>query len=178
MKKWWLILCGLSLAQLTPAATMTSLTMTSQPGDYVGQGQQYSFTMADGVWRLGTYGPNNCLVQFHNANYTQTWTLIIGAPIGSKLAVGTYDGAVRLATATQPGLDVSGDGRGCNTATGSFIVKAVTYDLTGYPTALWVDFIEHCEGAPPTLSGELIYNVELAVPTRNTGWGQLKTIYR
>jgi hypothetical protein len=58
-------------------------------------------------------------------------------------------------------LSVYGDGRGCNTLTGSFRVKqavfsAVDNSLENFDGT----FIQHCEGATPALTGEVKYDAE------------------
>ena len=53
------------------------------------------------------------------------WTLDFATPQGQALTAGTtYDNVARypFQTSTQPGLSLYGDGRGCNTVTGSFTV--------------------------------------------------------
>ncbi|HYY59341.1 MAG TPA: carboxypeptidase regulatory-like domain-containing protein, partial [Pyrinomonadaceae bacterium] len=59
-----------------------------------------------------------------------------------------------------PGLEIAGDGRGCNTLTGSFTVHEVTLDYSGSsPKVLTfaASFEQHCEGGPAALIGTLYY---------------------
>jgi hypothetical protein len=53
----------------------------------------------------------------------------------------------------QPGLSVSGDGRGCNTLTGRFEVLEAVYRSSGDVVSFAADFEQHCEGAPLRSSG-------------------------
>ncbi len=50
------------------------------------------------------------------------WFLHLAAPAGQELLPGVYEGATRwpFQDPSTPGLDFSGDGRGCNTLTGRF----------------------------------------------------------
>jgi hypothetical protein len=52
------------------------------------------------------------------------------------------------------GLSWSGDGRGCNTLTGWFVVDAVTYSGSTL-TAVDLRFEQHCEGGGAALHGQL-----------------------
>jgi len=55
-------------------------------------------------------------------------------------------------------MQVFGDGRGCNIATGRFLVSDVTIAADGTVQTLAVDFEQHCEGAPPALFGSVRFN--------------------
>ena len=65
--------------------------------------------------------------------------------------------------AGHPGLDVSGDGRGSNTLTGSFQVLDVEFN-NGTLTSFAANFIQHSEGATPALYGEIRYNSTIPIP--------------
>ena len=64
------------------------------------------------------------------------WHIDLAAPRGETLRPGVYHDAERAAfrTGRAPGLDVSGDGRGCNEVYGEFAV-----DQRGSSSALWED---------------------------------------
>jgi hypothetical protein len=88
--------------------------------------------------------------------------------MGLKLGRGEYDGAQRNSSRspTRPGIDVSGDGRGCNSDTGRFLVSDFALALDGTIARLAIDFEQHCEGAPPALYGSLRYNSAVAAVPR------------
>src|ERR1700737_3557731 len=73
-------------------------------------------------------------------------------PGGHELQGGPYVNAEREAsrTGSAPGIDVSGDGRSCNKAYGSFTVTQVTIGHSGKVLSLEATFEQHCEspGAP------------------------------
>ena len=52
------------------------------------------------------------------------------------------------------GLDWWGQGRGCNTLDGWFVVDTVTYSGPTL-TAIDLRFEQHCEGAAPALHGQI-----------------------
>ncbi|MDX6484250.1 MAG: hypothetical protein QOE95_2021, partial [Gaiellaceae bacterium] len=89
-----------------------SVTMTSDVGDYIGQGQSYSYSTAAGdiLTSTGSASVVEIGVNGYNGDW---WTLDFAAPAGQALAVGTYAAANRYPfQGAGPGLDVSGNGRG------------------------------------------------------------------
>jgi hypothetical protein len=133
--------------------------MTSEAGDYIGQGQTYFYGATDGTFAASKNFDNGVSVSFDNASHN--WSLDFAAPQSVLLAPGTYLGATRFPfqSPTEPGLDVSGDGRGCNTLTGSFVIRLVSYGSGTTINAFWATFEQHCEGVVPALRGEIRYNV-------------------
>jgi hypothetical protein len=141
------------------AVAAGSLTMTSDVGDYVGQGQSYSFATPSDQLRAEVTGANDSTVQIFeiSPDFSHSWRLVFSAPDGQQLMAGSYPGAVRDVSRGpgQPGLDISGDGRGCNTLTGSFTVVNATYGPYGYVESFDATFEQHCEGNIPALRGEI-----------------------
>src|SRR5439155_17435526 len=90
-------------------------------------------------------------------DFSHFWELDLSAPDGERLTTGTYAGAVRDAVhgPGQPGLDVFGDGRGCNALSGNFTVLEATYGPNRYIESFDATFEEHCEGNVPALRGEV-----------------------
>lgn len=130
-----------------------SLTMTSDPGDFVGGGVPHSYsTQAGDVF--STSGGDSAITAFVSAANGDFWFLSFAAPTGQVLAPGTFSGAIRFATSAAPGLDVEGIGRGCNTVTGSFTVTDLTI-VQGFIQTFDVTFEQHCEGAAAALRGDL-----------------------
>ena len=141
----WLCATGSAWAQ------SNLVLFISQPGDYIGQGQTYVTTNTADFSFSGS--PNLVTVGAFGYNF---W---IGGPGGANLAVGTYTNSARYPfNGSQPGLDVFGDGRGCNTLTGSFEVKEIKYGTAGAVTSFWATFEQHCEGAAPAARGEIRFN--------------------
>jgi hypothetical protein len=85
--------------------------------------------------------------------------LDIAAPPGQTLQPGFYDNAQRapFRTAGHPGIDIGGDGRGCNETTGSFYVHDYHLNSSGDPDRVWIDYEQHCEGGVAALFGEIRY---------------------
>ena len=141
------------------ATPQTFLTLMSQPGDYIGQGITQTFTPADGTFSLSNSGDEVSII-FHNSDYSQAWSLDFGTPTTVKFGRGEFDKATRTAfrSPTSPGVDVGGDGRGCNTDIGRFLVSDFALNSDGTIARLAIDFEQHCEGATPALFGSFRYS--------------------
>jgi len=85
---------------------------------------------------------------------------------GHHLAEGSYHGATRAAFRAPgvPGLDVFGNGRGCNELTGTFTVLEASYGPSNYLERFGATFEQRCEGALPALRGE-VWVVNPPAPT-------------
>lgn len=157
-------------ATAQPTATPTAapipsagdvLSVTSQPGDYIGRGTSMTMTPPDWRFIAGTQnGPGAITVTVESASGTSfvRWTVWLGAPVGQSLVPGTYLNAERAAfrSGSAPGLDVFGDGRGCNQVFGSFTITSLTIDSQGNVRQLNASFKQHCESpAAPALSGSV-----------------------
>ena len=171
------ILAGWSVA-VQPVRAATFISFTSQPGDYIGGGLSQTFTPADGdFFSRSTYGSlDNITVGFNNFSRTTNpqnykwWDLEFAAPRGQTLVPGIYEGATRVPfrAPTEPGIDISGEGRGCNTLTGRFVVNEAVYRASGSVERFSADFEQHCEGAKPALFGQVRYNSSESVPEPGT----------
>lgn len=162
------LLSAFSFASTFAAAAtpQTFLTLMSQPGDYIGQGITQTFTPADGTFILSN-SSDTASITFHNSDYSQFWTLYFGTPTTVKFGRGEFDKATRTAfrSPTSPGIDVGGDGRGCNTDTGRFLVSDFALNADGTIARLAIDFEQHCESITPALFGSFRYNSTVtAVP--------------
>ncbi len=135
-----------------------SFAITSDPGDYIGQGLSYSYSTdaGDQLAVNASTDDNHIGVAVGGAN-GDFWSLDLAAPAGQPLAAGVYSGATRYPfnAPGEPGLDVDGNGRGCNTLTGSFTIVDVAFAPNGYVQTLDATFEQHCDGADPALRGEV-----------------------
>ncbi|HEV7223314.1 MAG TPA: hypothetical protein VGN42_11480, partial [Pirellulales bacterium] len=153
---------GATSAGTVNEAATTSLDMHSQPGDYIGAGAAYHLTPATGAFGVSSRSANDSQITFNyqEPNLGQWWYVEFAAPNGTTLVPGVYEGAARAAfhPPNQPGLDVSGDGRGSNTLTGSFTITEAVYDASGNVLRFDATFVQHSEGAAAALTGEIKYN--------------------
>ena len=82
-------------------------------------------------------------------------------PAGVSLQPGTYANVTRYPfnDPATGGLDWGGEGRGCNTLTGSFTIDSVTYSETEL-TAIDLHFEQHCEGASAALRATIHWRAD------------------
>ena len=147
---------GLGSASAQPLEA--SISMVSDPGDWVGRGESYhytldtaSFSMRAGQSGGGYFGLS--VIPFGGG----WWYLDLAAPAGTRLEPGVYEGAVRwpFQNGSQPGVSITGNGAGCNTVTGRFEVLEVVFGPNGYLERFHALFEQHCEGGVPALRGEV-----------------------
>jgi hypothetical protein len=149
---------------LPPPPENGHLQLDSEAGDVIGQGQQRSFThMTD-----STFQRQGGVSEIDVSVYTYTsrvWGVQLAAPPGRTLTTGTYEGAVRarFQGAGQPGLDVGGEGRGCNVLSGRFVIHELDFARVGI-RRLRATFEQHCENAQPALRGEVLIGNPSAQP--------------
>lgn len=148
------------------AETPTVLILNSQAGDGVGNGQYKKLTPASGKFNVSGSATDGAHVRFSGG--AEWWTLDFTPPAGKSFGIGEYDNASRFPfNEGSPGLDVSGDGVGCNTLNGRFVVSDFALDNTTHRvTRLAIDFEQHCDGAKPALFGSVRY--KSAVPLTPT----------
>jgi len=172
-----------SLASTLAVAGETSLSMTSSVGDWVGQGQSYFYTDQDATFTawFDTIFNNadHVAIAVEGPSFSFWWYLDFGPIHNAQLTAGVYNGATRwpFNGPTEPGVDVGGNGRGCNTLTGTYTVIEIDIDGGGNVVAFHATFEQHCDGLPPVLNGEIKFNATVANPVENVTWGAIKSLY-
>jgi hypothetical protein len=131
----------------------TFIFMDSAPGDYIGQGQTYHYTLLDGNLSITHQGEALVHVYFQGNTW---WNYYFAAPQGSQLVPGIYERATDSPEADRPGLNVSGDGQGCS-SNGRFQVLEAVYGSAGEVEHFAADFIQSCGNDPP-LVGAVRFN--------------------
>jgi hypothetical protein len=139
----------------------TYLCMTSEPGDWVGNGKQWLQTSGNSTFTVNYRGNGGVSVSITTAE--GDWSLEFTSPIGEAWVAGLYTDAQRSSfrEAGHPGMDVSGMGRGCNTDAGKFELLELTVDTSGNVTSFAINFEQYCDGGP-ALVGVLRYNSSIA----------------
>jgi hypothetical protein len=133
-------------------APVSYLRFESSSGDYIGQGKSYSYEKGD--LTLNSYqGGVQCQV-----NPFGNWTLLLGAGRGRNLEVAEYRGAKRHPFSEEsPGIELNGNGRGCNRISGEF--RVWEFERKGNTVVRFaVDFVQRCEEKMPPIVGMLRYN--------------------
>ena len=146
-------------------ATSSSVTMVSERGDYIGGGVSRLYHPGNATIRASG---DSAHVSIHVSGGTPgaTFDLNFAPPRGQELRPGAYEGAQRwpFHEDGRPAIDVSGDGRGCNTVKGRFQVKDISFGPTGELERLRVLYEHRCEGGTSALFGE----VRVAMPSAGT----------
>ena len=141
-----------------PGAPLTGLYYASPTGDWVGQGKTRWYLSPRDILEVARNYKSGVSVTMAGVGGSRM-TLDLASAASTALVPGNYESASRFAFASgAPGLDFYGDGRGCNTVTGRFVVKDAVYAADGSVQRLAVDFEQSCEGVGPPLLGELRIN--------------------
>ena len=150
-----------AMATAAPAQAQTvesgSVSFSGDPGDYITGGGSYSYSTDNGD-QLSTSGStDNSHVSVNINGYNgDWWYLDFDAPGSQPLVPGTYDNATRYPfNGAGPGLSLDGNGRGCNTLTGTFTVINAVFGPNGYVQTFDATFEQHCEGGEAAARGEV-----------------------
>jgi hypothetical protein len=135
------------------ASAQPLISLSSDSGDYIGQGSSYAYDSSNAVIRLTARGAN-LQVQVDGR---ESWTATFQLPgLVSRLEPGTYAslGRFPFQPVGEGAMDWSGQGRGCNVLRGDFTIHAVAYDV-GILQSIDLSFEQHCEGLAPALRGRI-----------------------
>ena len=151
-----------SQPQAPQAAIDAWMHFQSDTGDYIGGGKQQVWTLKESDFSVGG---NNRDIRASVSGQGDWWYLEFRAPSNGQLGAGQFTSAERapFVTGKAPGLDVNGDGRGCNTLGGRFAIKTLTWTSAGAVAEVDVLFEQHCEGMGPALRGELWLTTKVGV---------------
>jgi hypothetical protein len=128
------------------ASAISYLRAISSKGDWVGQGKSYSYAGDDLTIRRNDRGVDIS---------AGGWQIHFGAPRGRFLEVGKYLDAKRYPFSdASPGIEFTGQGRGCNQISGQFVVWELEFKGNEV-TKLAIDFIQRCENTMPPLYGRV-----------------------
>lgn len=130
-----------------------SYSYSSVSGDYIGQGLKKSFLGNTSDFFL-TGTPGN--LTYAVSGNREDWMVQLQPPTGQTLAVGTYP-TQRFASAGVAGLDVGGNGRGCNTSSGTITIRDIRVDASNRVTGLWAYFTQYCGNATAPYKGTIRY---------------------
>jgi hypothetical protein len=148
------VLLTASTAAADLPSSGTFVYFNSTPGDPIGGGIEQTFT------------PDNASMSFAKGNVFQAsifpntggwYYVFLAPPPGQDLVPGVYDNAVRVGSQGpgQPGIDIFGNGVGCNTQAGSFTITKAIYGFSNSVVAFDATFTQQCEGTFPPLNGQI-----------------------
>jgi len=136
----------------------TAMTLNGDPGHWVINGSIHQLAGGDVFVNDADVGD----ARYATVNFPDGW-VTIGAPDPELLQPGRYEVAV-FDGDPQPGISLSGFGRGCNWATGWFdVLEPPVYDETGTLLSVAFDFEHHCEGAEERVRGSVRFHSTLAL---------------
>jgi hypothetical protein len=128
--------------------------LESQEGDPVGGGRTLLYTQADAVLSVSREG-NGVKVEVAGDEH---WVGEFAGPSGlAKLKVGYY-GWVKRYPFHNPsvgGMDWDGEGFGCNSVWGWFVIDEISYSNNDTISSLQMRFQQHCEGSSTNLRAPL-----------------------
>ena len=168
-----LLLAGSIQAQTTPFEAM----LVSDAGDYIGGGETFHFVSSP-AGEVIQPAPDGARVQFTWA-LNGFWWFQFSGPGGARLQSGAYENAQRSPEPGMPGLDISGQGNGCNRVEGRFEVHDVAYAADGSVERLAIDAVQYCEGSKRALRAYLRYgntSVPIFVPRTSANAGPDQTL--
>jgi hypothetical protein len=131
--------CRFHRVRWTATAPRARLDLAGDQNDYILQGKSYSYVSP--AKRISVSGDK------HRVSVSAgLWTLVIAARPHHTLKPGRYLHALREPfNGSHPGIDLSGDARGCNTIKGEFTIRRAKFDRRGV-RLLSLSFVQHCEG--------------------------------
>ena len=149
-----LVTTALCLSTSAAIAQTATLSTISEAGDYIGQGETHSYAGSEISSRVST-DMRQITVNVNSG--THWFVLTLAAPRGQALVVGVYNNATRwpFQLDTAPGLDYTGDHRGCNQSSGRFEITRVVYGAPGTILDLEATWEQHCEFLAPALHGQV-----------------------
>ena len=127
--------------------------LQSDAQDFIGLGRSYDYSQANAIITLTVTGR---YLDIRVRGDEQWFGDFVGPSGTSRLQPGTYSNLRRYPFHDQAtgGLSWYGEGRGCNTLTGSFTVDSVRYDNDNL-AAIHLRFEQHCEGGTAALRGTI-----------------------
>jgi hypothetical protein len=144
---------------LTATKLAGAVTPTTASGGYVdGSLTNYQQLNFNSVSFNGLRGGYPTFTMSGSAGSFQAW---FAAPAGQALVPGDYEGAQRFdfRSPGAPGIDVFGNGAGCNTNSGDFYVDDITFDSQGNVLTFAAQFAFYCEGETQNPDvGAIAYN--------------------
>jgi hypothetical protein len=156
--------CDSAIADRTDLGN-TFLCISSDTGDYIGNGEQLIISAADADFSTERINQDdgilNVYVQTLSTN--SKWMLSFYAPEGEDLLPGVYDNAQSAKSAFTG--DFNGfsiydqfSGRGCSENAGRYEVLEISRDVNNRVMGFAANFEQFCDGATTGLRGYIRYN--------------------
>jgi hypothetical protein len=129
-------------------------TYFSEGGDFVG-GARFGHFSQERATFTAVCDRNEVNVRL-SVPGVESWQAQFSGPFGVPLRTGTYEGATRAGfNSSSPGLSISGQGRGCNTISGRFVIHDIDLQ-NNRVNRFHASYVQRCDGQPGLLSGEVM----------------------
>ena len=138
-----------------PAGATTYFSIIGQPGDYIVGATSRVDVRANAAFSATVDAARSTVTINVEPADSTNWSIVLAAKQGSQLVPGTYELARRFSSATNPGLDFTGNGRGCNQTTGGFVVHEAQFSGANTVERFRVTFEQHCEGGTAAAFGDI-----------------------
>lgn len=166
-----LITLFLLVMNVGDSAGATFVMLDSEEGHVVGRGLVQRFTPSDGIFtathefRFTIKRENGIRIRFVETGAVSSWNFHFAAPGTTLLGPGIFEEAadLNLRSPKAPGLGVGGEGRGCASVNGRFVVFDARYDSGGNVVSFAADFEHRCGRNHPALFGVVRFNSDVPI---------------
>lgn len=142
-----------------PAPMTTAISLTSDVGDYIGNGSSFSYDQSDAVITLKII-LDRIVLDIEGDEFWHADFMVSAA--ASFFEVGTYEN-MTLWDPNDSRADLtmgwSGEGRACSSIVGRLVVNAVEYDERTLK-AIDFDFEQYCDGSVAALRGSVSWSAD------------------
>ncbi len=142
------------------ASTNFSIITESDSKDYIGWGKWriFSSSTKDKI-TVNNVDTKNIWFSIESFNLGSSMNFVFGVEDWKTLSQWLYDPAKRHPFKwSYNGIDISGDGRWCNTILGKFYVHEYSVSANGTLEKAAIDFVQYCEWWTAGLYGSIRYN--------------------
>ncbi|MCX6796057.1 MAG: hypothetical protein NTW06_01005, partial [Candidatus Falkowbacteria bacterium] len=176
-----LLFTSISSVKAEVQAPTFRIMTQSDSGDYIGQNKSWDFSSSNNS-KITISQAGGSMVSFDASSFSVSYMNFgFAAESGKTLSPGLYTPAKRLPFRDSfNGIEVSGDGRGCNTILGAFYVHEYVVTNGSLEKAA-IDFVQICEpksndinATVPKLYGSIRYNSSIADSCNSQGCAEAK----
>jgi hypothetical protein len=140
------------------------LTIDSQAGDPVGDGNHYDVNSANGKFLAGTSPDSGAIhLGFLGSTPNGSWNLFFEVPHATYIVPGVYNCTDRLENPDSPAFAINKIGQLMLPPTGTFTVLKAVYSPTGEVLEFDATFTQYADGASAPLTGRIQYHIPKAI---------------
>lgn len=147
-----------SVAQSPPSPQHAAgaLAIDGKSGEYVTGGRPFRFVSPPSVFLINELSPRRIALEIDDGPGAP-WLVSFDAGDGGRFSVRDYPNAQRfdMGNSAHPGIEISGNGHGCNSVAGSFTVTGAEYAASGALSRVKMNFTQLCDDVRIPLTGSL-----------------------